>query len=261
MAKFLSYGSTGERVKRLQRALNRSPYWRPKPQLVVDGELGPRTCAAIQDAKYRMGYAESDIDPDVKDQVAGTFLFDLLEGKRDLPPKYLARRKARLKKIRARNRLLSKQTRLRRRALKIINGEIGTMERGGNTNRIKYNDWWGWGAVAYCVIGLSWCWVKAKSMAFERGKRYANTDAMLADARAGKHGLHLTSAPKGGCPGVIDFSGHSDPDHAITFIKWANRAKTLVRTAEFNTTSDAGVAGVWQKTRPAWQCWWFEVEK
>jgi hypothetical protein len=260
-AKFLTYGDTGPRVKRLQRGLNAGRYYKPSPKLEEDGVCGSHTLSAVQDTKHRMGYAASDIDPDIKDQIAGGFFFDLLEGKRELPVAYLARRKARLKKIRQRNRLLSAETRLRRRALKIIRDEIGTMERGGNTNRIKYNDWWGWGAVAYCVIGESWAWVKAGSKAFLKGVRWANTDAQLADAKAGRNGLHLTSAPKAGCPGVIDWEGHADPDHAITFVKWADRAKTKVVTAEFNTTSDGGVAGVWYKTRPAWQCWWFGVEK
>jgi peptidoglycan hydrolase-like protein with peptidoglycan-binding domain len=261
--KFLTYGDKGERVKRLQRALNRSPYFKPKPQLVVDGELGPRTCAVIQDAKYRMGYAAGDIDPDVKDQVAGGFLFDLLEGKRELPERYVARRKARLKKIRAKNRLLSRQARMRRAALKVIKGEIGTLEQpsGANTNRIRYNTWWGWGAVEYCVIGLSWAWVKVGSVAFKRGSRWANTDVMLTDAKAGRNGLHLTSAPKAGCPGVIDWEGHSDPDHAITFVRWKDAAKRIAVTAEFNTRDNRGLAGVWMKERPAAQCWWFEVEK
>ena len=44
-------------------------------------------------------------------------------------------------------------------ALAIIKGEIGTREQGENV--IKYTKWWGWGAVAYCVIGISWAWTRA----------------------------------------------------------------------------------------------------
>ena len=86
------------------------------------------------------------------------------------------------------------RAKLRKKALAVIKGELGTMEAGGHSNVIKYNTWWGWGAVAYCVIGISWAWVKAGSTSFKRGVRWAGTDLMLADAKAGRNGLHLTSA-------------------------------------------------------------------
>ncbi len=56
---------------------------------------------------------------------------------------------------------------------------------------------------------------------------------MLADAKAGRNGLHLTSDPQPGCPGVIDFDGHSDPDHAITFVR--GNGDGTCETIEFNT--------------------------
>ena len=133
------------------------------------------------------------------------------------------------------------------------------MEAGGHSNVIKYNTWWGWGAVAYCVIGIAWAWIKAGATAFARGSRWANTDAMLADAKAGRNGLHLTNDPNPGCPGVIDFDGHSDPDHAITFVR-RQRRRHLPRRIEFNTTGPNGMEGVWRKDRPLRHCWWFEVE-
>jgi hypothetical protein len=258
---YLQYGDKGPQVERLQRALNTNPYYKPSAKLKVDGRMGNLTCAAVQDAKFLLGYPRDHIDPDARDQIAGELLLKLLERRLQLPPEYQRRRKARLAQKRKRDSIVSKQTLMRRRALRIIKAEVGTMERGGNTNRIKYNKWWGWGPVAYCVIGISWAWVKAGSTAFKRGSRWAGTDLMLADAKAGRNGIHLTSSPRAGCPGVIDFSGKSDPDHAITFIKWANTTKTLVATAEFNTSSSSGVAGVWYKVRPAWQCWWFEIER
>jgi peptidoglycan hydrolase-like protein with peptidoglycan-binding domain len=256
---YLRYGDRGPQVKRLQRALNDNPYYKPKPKLKVDGEMKNLTCAAVQDSKFLIGYPKDHLDPDARDQIAGELLLKLLERRLPLPPEYARRRKARLAQKRKRNSIVSQQTLMRRRALKCVKAEVGTMERGNN--RIRYNDWWGWGPVAYCVIGISWCWVKAGSVAFKKGSRWAGTDAMLWDAKAGRNGIHLTSSPKAGCPGVIDFNGHSDPDHAITFIKWANREKTLVTTAEFNTGGPNGVQGVWYKTRPNWQCWWMEVER
>ena len=101
---------------------------------------------------------------------------------------------------------------MRLRALAIIKGEIGTREQRENV--IKYTRWWGWGAVAYCVIGIAWAWIQAGSKTFKRGARWANTDAMLADAKAGRNGLHLLDEPLPGSPGVIDLTGTPIPTTA-----------------------------------------------
>ena len=94
MADMLKYGDSGERVRALQRLLNANQYYKPRRALVVDGQLGTLTCAAIQQAKYRLGYQKDDIEP-----IAGDMLFEYLSEERPLPGEYRARRKARLAKI------------------------------------------------------------------------------------------------------------------------------------------------------------------
>lgn len=259
MAKFVTYGMRGPRVKRLQRALNKNPYFKPRRPLTVDGECGPLTCAAIQRGKRWMGYPVKALSIDIADAFAGGLFIGLLEGSRKLPIAYRIRRRRRLAAMdeRRKRRILLKELRLR--ALRIIKGELGTLEAGGHGNVIKYNSWWGWGPVPYCVIGISWAWVKAGSTAFQRGSRWAGTDLMLSDAKSGRNGLHLTNDPDPGCPGVIDFDGRSDPDHAITFV--ADNGDGTCETIEFNTTGPNGLEGVWVKRRPIRQCWWFQVEK
>jgi hypothetical protein len=258
MANLMHYGSKGERVKRLQRALNGNPFHKPNPRLGVDGEMKTRTCSAVMNVKYWAGYPKDSLDPDIRDQIAGDFLLDLLTKKRPLPADYKARRKARLAKKKTDD---TPRKTLRLKALAIIKGEIGELERPTNSNHIKYNDWWGWGAVAYCVIGLSWAWVKAGSKAFVRGSRWAGCRQMLADAKTGGRGIHLTSSPVEGCPGVVDFNGDALPDHCITFLKYKpGSGKSIAVTAEFNTQKN-GVGGVWYAERRASSCWWFVVEK
>lgn len=253
MAKFLDYGDNGPRVERLQRGLNNNPFVKLDHKLVVDGEMRNLTCGAVKKVKYWAGYQSGDMDPDLRDQIAGRFFFDLLEKKRPLPDAYKARRKKRLAKAKV---TATPRKKMRLRALAAIKAELGTMEHG--ENHIKYNDWWGWGRVAYCVIGISWAWVvKAASKAFKRGVRWANTDAMLADAKAGRNGLHITSDPLPGCPGVIDFEGHSDPDHGITYVK--DNGDGTCTTYEFNAVG-GGIEGVVKKDRPLRNCWWFVVE-
>ena len=258
MNKFLTYGDSGSQVKHLQRLLNHNPYFKPRRPLVVDGQMGTLTCAAVQRAKRRMGYPPDALEPNARDQVAGQLLIDLLIGARKLPLAYRARRVARLAAIARAQRAQSAQVKLRLRALEIIKGELGTMEAGGHSNVIKYTTWWGWGAVAYCVIGISWAWIKAGATAFARGSRWASTDAMLADAKAGRNGVHLTNDPDPGCPGVIDFDGRSDPDHGITFVR--DNGDGTCETYEYNTLGANGMEGVWRKDRPLRDCWWFVVE-
>jgi hypothetical protein len=253
--KFLKYGSTGPQVRALQKLVNKNPYRKVRKPLEVDGEWGPLTSGGVQGCKYWCGYAKDDIEP-----IAGDLIFDLLSGQKPLPPEYAARRAARLQKVKDGEAEKGELDKLRLRALKIIHGELGTLQRPNNSNHIKYNDWWGWGAVAYCVIGVSWAWVKAGSKAFVKGSRWAGCTQMLADAKAGGKGIHLTHDPDPGCPGVVDLYGDAHPDHCVTFVK-ANADGRTAETYEFNTSKDGTyIQGVWNKTRLLKDCWWFEVE-
>jgi peptidoglycan hydrolase-like protein with peptidoglycan-binding domain len=251
---YLRYGSKGPRVKVLQELLNKNPYFKPRRALVLDGEMGPLTCSAVMRAKYFLGYTQANVEP-----VAGNLLIGILSGKIQLTADQMARRVARLKKKEDEQSSQSSQTKMRLKALGIIKGELGTLEQPNNSNHIIYNTWWGWGPQPYCVIGISWAWVRAGSTAFARGKRWAGTDVMLADAKAERNGLHLTNDPDPGCPGVIDFDGHTDPDHAITLVK--DNGNGTCETVEFNTSKNGTyIQGVWNKTRPNKNCWFFEVE-
>lgn len=239
---------TGSDVKHLQHLL-REAGMKPGP---LDGEFGPRTGAACGHYKWRIGYAAGTCHP-----VAGGLLIEYLTGKRRPTAGMRLRAASRRRKERQEHAAQSKRRAMRLRTLAIIRGEIGTREQGENV--IKYTNWWGWGAVAYCVIGISWAWARAGSKTFKRGVFWANTDAMLADAKAGRNGLHLLDQPLPGSPGVIDFDGHSDPDHAITCIRVEGAE---VVTGEFNTTKDGtSLEGVWEKRRPMRNTWWFAVTR
>jgi hypothetical protein len=82
----------------------------------------------------------------------------------------------------------------------------------------------------------------------ERVVRWANTDAMPADAKAGRNGLHLLDEPLPGSNGVIDVDGYLGPDHGTTCIRVEGDE---VVTGELNTTNDGtSIEGVWEKRRP-----------
>jgi len=254
MADYLKYGDKGAAVKALQRLLNSNPFHRPRRLLIVDGEFGTLTSAAVQQCKYWLGYPKEDIRP-----IAGDTLTGFLTRKVALPQDYRDRRNLRIERRDKEKDAQTETDKMRLRALAIVKGELGTLERPSNSNHIKYNTWWGWGAVPYCMIGVAWSWVKAGSKAFVKGSRWAGCREMLADAKAGGHGIHLTHDPDPGCPGVVDLDGDASPDHAITFVK--NNGDGTATTYEFNTTKTGTyIQGVFNKTRPLRSCWWFEVE-
>jgi hypothetical protein len=98
------------------------------------------------------------------------------------------------------------------------------------------------------------------SKAFIKGSRWAGCREMLADAKAGGHGIHLTDEPTPGCPGVVNIYGDARVDHAITFIK--DLGNGYCETLEANTSKDSTyIQGVWNKKRLLRDCFWFEVEK
>lgn len=255
MPDYLGYGDKGPRVKALQRLLNVNGFHHPRRLLVIDGEFGPLTSAAVQQTKYWCGYPKEELKP-----IAGDEILGYLSGDESLPGDYRDRRKLRIERRAAERAEQTAADKLRLRALGTIRGELGTLEQPLNSNHIKYNDWWGWGPVPYCVIGISWAWVRAGSKAFIRGLRWAGAREMLAAARDGDYGLHLTHEPEPGCPGVVDLNGDASPEHAITFVK--DNGNGTCQTYEFNTSKDGTyIQGVFVKTRRMADCWWMEPEK
>ena len=71
----LDYGDRGDAVAGLQRLLNESPFRAPRRRLAVDGEFGPLTASACQQAKYWAGYRREDLKP-----YAGPRILALLSG-------------------------------------------------------------------------------------------------------------------------------------------------------------------------------------
>jgi hypothetical protein len=252
MADYLKYGSTGPKVKELQKLLNHNNYRKVYRLLDVDGEFGPLTAGAVNGTKYWMGYPKDEIQP-----IAGDKLFGFLQNTTQLPDAYKAKRVHRLQKAKDNAGKQDSTDKMRLRAFEVIKGEIGTLERPNHSNNIEYNDYWGWGNVAYCVIGVSWAWIKVGSTAFKKGSRWAGCMQMLADAKNGNNGIHLTNEPKPGCPGVVDLYGDANPDHCITFAK--DNGDGTCATVEFNTSQN-GVEGVWNSRRLMKDCWWIDVE-
>jgi len=255
MPDMLKYGDKGPRVKQLQRLLNHNAYRRPRRLLEVDGEFGPLTAASVQGTKFWCGYAKDDIEP-----VAADFFFSIITDKEPLPGAYSERRKRRLERVADAKSEEALAARMRVRALGYAKADVGTLEAPDNA--IKYNSWWTGGGNdggAYCVRAASYWYAKAGSSAVARGSRWENTDVLLADAQAGRSGVHLTSDPDPGAVFVIDFDGHSDPDHCGVFVK--DLGNGSFQSVEANALLANGKQGVGFHTRAYRNCWHMELEK
>jgi hypothetical protein len=251
----LKYSSSGREVKELQRLLNANSYRDPKRKLDVDGAFGPLTAASVQGTKFWMGYEKADIEP-----VAAEFFMSLIREEQALPGAYRERRKARLQQVVDNAGKPGDADKLRLRAVAYAKADVGLYEAPNNA--IKYNSWWTGGnndGGAYCVRAASYWYAKAGSLAVARGSRWENTDAMLADAQAGRNGLHLTSEPQPGCVFVIDFDGHSNPDHCGVFVRDAGSGQ--FRSVEANALLPSGRQGVGYHVRAYMLCWFIEVER
>ena len=237
----------GDHVARLQRLLKQAGA-NPGP---IDGEFGPRTAAACVTAKRKLGYRLADCRP-----IAGEALIGYLTGTRRRSAAMVAR--AAKRALLARER--ASRSRLRLRALELARADLGTHE--GPNNLVKYNTWWTGGrndGGAYCVRAGSYWYANAGSTAIDRrAGRFENTDYLLARAQAGEFGLRIVDEPRPGDGFVIDWEGHTNPDH---FGLVESVDGSSVETIEANATLADGRQGVGRHTRPRGQCWFVRFGK
>lgn len=180
----------GNDIKAAQKLLRK---WYSGP---IDGEYGPDTAAAVQQAKWDLGYAEKDVNG-----VYGTQLNAYLSGN---PVSFLMKR-------RAENR--AKQDK-GETAIHIGRQFIGVAEQPPGSNEVMFSKWYGI-IGPWCAMFVSYCFVEAKSKAFERGNHYSYCPFILADARAHKN--NLTVVPSNNVrPGDIvlyDWQHDGTADH------------------------------------------------
>lgn len=252
--KFLTYGDRGDRVRKLQSDINNNEYHHLVRRLSMDGEFGPSTASAVHNIKYWLGYPE--LDPDLKDQIAGKFLFDVLEHDRALPPAFKKTRVARTKAWEERRKKLT----IADRALMAAKEDLGIREK--QPNIIKYNEWWNGQKdhAPYCVRAGSYWNAKGGSKVIDPKKSlFEGTDYFLECAKKGEFGLHLTSDPGPGFSFVIDFNGKSDPDHFGLYV--GDNGGGYFRSIEANATLSDGSQGVGYHVRAYRNCWFVEFTK
>src|SRR3990172_1151477 len=112
----------------------------------------------------------------------GIFAHNLALGVTELPGDYRKRREQRLE---AKKR--EPLNPLRMRALNEAQKHVGVREDPPGSNRTMFGAWYGWNGVPWCAEGFSYCYVKAGSVSFKAGERYAYVPYIVADARAGRN--------------------------------------------------------------------------
>jgi hypothetical protein len=211
---------SGDDVKYAQKLLaNRGGYYKGE----VDGEYGPLTAQASYRAQYWLGYAKPG-------QMFGTNLEKFLLGKAQLSPEAKTRIAARKKRAQANP--------LGKKALTHMEKFVGIAEQPPGSNHVpEINGWWGSGDVAWCARCVSKAYVSAGSKAFVRGRNYEYVPTIVADARAGRNGLAVTTEPKPGDLVCFDWDGsnfHSGDNHVGMF---KSGTKASFKTIEGNVDS------------------------
>lgn len=114
--------------------------------------------------------------------------------------------------------------------LALARKEIGTVEFPPNSNKVKYNDAFGWGNIHWCLVFIWWLFreLGIQHLFFD-GEKCAYVPAFQDWAR--KKGL-LVKEPKPGDLICFDFNGNGQADH-IGLCTGANNK--LVHTIDGNT--------------------------
>ena len=248
----LDYGDRGDAVARLQKLLNEGRFRAPRRRLERRRRVRPAHGLGLPAGEVLGRLPARGPRP-----YAGPRLLALLAGKQLPTPEMRARRKARAAKAAA----AEAARPLRLRALELARRDLGLRE--GANNKVKFNAWWTGGpgdGAPYCVRAGSYWYAKAGSEVVDpRAGRYEGTDILLADAKAGRHDLHLTGDPDPGCGFVIDFDGRSDPDHFGLYV--CDLGGGLFRSLEANATLPDGSQGVGYHVRAYRNCWFVVFER
>jgi hypothetical protein len=194
----------GKRVIHAQQVLNGgNSYGRDFLQGAVDGVFGEATGRACRRAKFWLGYATKNITPTYGPNLDG-FLQGAMQPTGEMVKRATAREKA------------AKLKPLREKALAEARKHLGVTESPAGSNIVLFSRWYGLTG-PWCAMFVTYCHVKAGSKAFAKSSRYAYVPYIVADARAGRNGLHVTREPKPGDVVCFDWQGDGVHDHVGLF--------------------------------------------
>jgi peptidoglycan hydrolase-like protein with peptidoglycan-binding domain len=177
--KLVSPFMRGADVTRLQRGLKKHKYLQGE----VDGVFGPDTHRAVYRAKYWLGYQTPTYS-------SAERLPRLLEGREKPTASMVALAKKRRE-------LAQATTPVGIRMLTEAVRHIGVKESPAGSNKVLFSEWYGVRG-PWCAMFVTYCAVKAKSVSFVRGAKYAYVPFIVNDARAGRNNLAVWYKPTDG---------------------------------------------------------------
>jgi peptidoglycan hydrolase-like protein with peptidoglycan-binding domain len=211
------------RVKHAQRVLSgHNVFKQDFHPGALDGEWGPLSAAAVEQAKYYLGYLAKAVD--------GTFgqqLYDYLSGAETLPPAFAARRAKRLKELESGGGAKAKAV-----AKALADAEKNVCETP--VNLTPFGEWYGMNGVAWCCIYVSYRLCKAGFDGFERGKFASYCGNVVDAARRRERHLALTKTPERG-----DLVIYNKDEHIEFFVEWVTKNESF-RAVGGNTSAHDG---------------------
>lgn len=196
----------------------------------MDGIYGEQTGAATKAAKWDLGYAEKNVTS-VFDDALLNFLIDLNK------PTLLMKRRASIRH--------NKST-LGDKALHVASGYIGMSEQPAGSNKVMFSEWYGMTG-PWCLMFVTYCFVKAGSKTFIKGSKYAYCPYLLTDAKASRNGLRVIPKADVRTGDIVLFDWNRDgtADHVGIVAKPPAKKKATFTTIEGNTSgtnpSDGGM--------------------
>jgi hypothetical protein len=196
----------------------------------MDAVYGEQTAAATKAAKWDLGYAQKNINSTF-DQ---TLVMFLLGNKK---PTLLMQRRASIRH--------NKST-LGDKALHVASGYIGVSEQPAGSNKVMFSEWYGMTG-PWCLMFVTYCFVKAGSKTFIKGSKYAYCPYLLTDAKASRNGLRVIPKTDVRTGDIVLFDWNRDgtADHVGIVAKPPAKKKATFTTIEGNTSgtnpSDGGM--------------------
>jgi len=196
----------------------------------MDAVYGEQTAAATKAAKWDLGYAQKNINSTF-DQTLVMFLL----GNKN--PTLLMKRRAGIRH--------NKST-VGDKALHVASGYIGVSEQPAGSNKVMFSEWYGMTG-PWCLMFVTYCFVKAGSKSFIKGSKYAYCPYLLTDAKASRNGLRVIPKTDVRTGDIVLFDWNRDgtADHVGIVVMPPAKKKATFTTIEGNTSgtnpSDGGM--------------------
>jgi hypothetical protein len=187
----------------------------------IDGEWGPLSAAAVEQAKYYLGYLAKGVNDAFGQQV-----YDYLSGAEELPPTFATRRARRLKELESGG--------AKAKAVEEALEDAANNICETSVNLTPFGEWYGMNGVAWCCIYVSYRLCKAGFDGFERGKFASYCGNVVDAARRRERHLALTKTPERG-----DLVIYNKDEHIEFFVEWVTKNESF-RAVGGNTSAHDG---------------------